>query len=159
MPTGTADTTAPSTPTTAGDADATPESTTPGTDATSTPESTTPESTDAAPTTDGGDGADTREFQRTAEAPIGMGAGQNVPDAGGDNPLATGGASAGGVEAGKGGSYSQGAQAATDTSASSAGPRETEYEGQALGGPAQTRTSGAGDVPAPSGALDPNDII
>lgn len=159
MPTGTADTTAPSTPTTAGDATAAPESTTPGTDAASTPESTTPGTTDAAPTTDGGAGEDTREFQRTAEAPIGMGAGQNVPDAGGDNPVATGGASAGGVEAGRGGSYSQGAQAATDTSASSAGPRETEYEGQALGGPAQTRTSGAGDVPAPSGALDPNDII
>ena len=158
MPSATEDA-APSTPTTTGDATATPESTTPDTDAASTPESTTPGTTDAAPTTDGGDGADTREFQRTAEAPIGMGAGQNVPDAGGDNPVATGGASAGGVEAGKGGSYSQGAQAATDTSASSAGPRETEYEGQALGGPAQTRTSGAGDVPAPSGALDPNDII
>ena len=146
MPTATADA-EPSATAPAGDAAATPES--------STPESTAPGTADAAPAND--TGADTREFQRTAEAPIGMGAGQNVPT--GDNPVAAGGASAGGVEAGRGGSYSQGAQAATDTSASSAGPRETEFEGQALGGPAQTRTSGAGDVPAPSGALDPNDII
>lgn len=146
---------------TAGDATAAPE-TEPATEVpepTQTPESapeTTPGDADAAPATDGGD---TRDFQRTAEAPIGMGAGQNVPDAAGDNPVATGGASAGGVEAGRGGSYSQGAQAATDTSAASAGPREAEYEGQALGGPAQTRTSGAGDVPATGDVLDPNDII
>lgn len=147
MPSAAGDTTTTtSTPTTAGDAAATPGYTTPAT-------------ADADPTTDGGTGEDTREFRRTAEAPIGMGAGQNVPDAAGDNPVATGGASAGGVEAGRGGSYSQGAQAATDTSASSAGPRETEFEGQALGGPAQTRTSAAGDVPSPSGALDPDDII
>lgn len=146
----------------AGDSTAAPE-TEPSTSApgpSQTPESapeTAPGAADASPTTDGGD---TREFQRTAEAPIGMGAGQNVPDADGDNPVgATGGASAGGVEAGRGGSYSQGAQAATDTSASSAGPREAEYEGQALGGPARTHTSGAGDVPTSGDVLDPNDII
>lgn len=113
---------------------------------------------------DGGDAAggstgETGDYQRTAEAPIGMGAGQNVPMDTGDNPVEGGGASAGGVEAGEGGSYAQGAQAATDTSADSSGPRETAFEGQALDGSPTTNTSGAGEVPNTGDALDPNSVI
>lgn len=98
------------------------------------------------------------DYHRSEEAPIGMGNGQNVPMDTGDNPVDGGGASAGGVEAGEGGSYADGQAADTDTSAES-GIAETEFEGEALGGARpETHTSGADSIPAP-GKMDPDSII
>lgn len=98
------------------------------------------------------------DYRRSEEAPIGMGNGQNVPMDTGDNPVDGGGASAGGVEAGEGGSYADGQAAETDTSAES-GIAETEFEGEALGGARpETHTSGADSIPAP-GKMDPDSII
>ena len=98
------------------------------------------------------------DYRRSEEAPIGMGAGQNVPMDTGVNPVEGGGASAGGVEAGEGGSYADGQTAEADTSAAS-GITETEFEGEALGGSRpQTHTSGAESIPAP-GKMDPDSII
>lgn len=122
----------------------------------------TPSATPDAPS---GDAAasetSTGDYRRSEEAPIGMGAGQNVPGettTGGDNPVDGGGASAGGVEAGEGGNYADGQAAETDTTAES-GIAETEFEGEALGGARpETHTSGADSVPAP-GKMDPDSII
>jgi len=87
-----------------------------------------------------------------------MGNGQNVPMDTDDNPVDGGGASAGGVEAGEGGSYADGQAAETDTTADS-GIAETEFEGEALGGARpETHTSGADSIPAP-GKMDPDSII
>ena len=100
----------------------------------------------------------TGDYRRSEEAPIGMGNGQNVPMDTGDNPVDGGGASAGGVEAGEGGSYADGQAADTDTTADS-GIAETEFEGEALGGARpETHTSGADSIPAP-GKMDPDSII
>lgn len=123
---------------------------------------TQPEGEETAPfdpsTTPGGSSTgDGMDYQRTEEAPIGMGNGQNVPD-GTAEPVASGGASAGGVEAGNGGSYAAGSQAATDTTATSGGPSEVPFEGAALGG-TSTHTSGQADTPAPGDSLNPDDII
>ena len=102
--------------------------------------------------------SDASDYRRSEEAPIGMGNGQNVPMDTDDNPVDGGGASAGGVEAGEGGSYADGQAAETDTTADS-GIAETEFEGEALGGARpETHTSGADSIPAP-GKMDPDSII
>ena len=83
---------------------------------------------------------------------------QDAPDE--PEHVAEGGASAGGVSAGRGGSYTEGDQAASVTSAgSSAGnfPAETAYEGQPMGGNA-THVSGSSPA-TPGKALSPDDII
>ena len=121
-----------------------------------TPSATPSESAtdaDAAPSE-----SDASDYRRSEEAPIGMGNGQNVPMDTDDNPVDGGGASAGGVEAGEGGSYADGQAAETDTTADS-GIAETEFEGEALGGARpETHTSGADSIPAP-GKMDPDSII
>lgn len=142
-------------------------------------ESSTPSATDSASATTGSSPVDTpaatpsesatdaaaapsesdaSDYRRSEEAPIGMGNGQNVPMDTDDNPVDGGGASAGGVEAGEGGSYADGQAAETDTTADS-GIAETEFEGEALGGARpETHTSGADSIPAP-GKMDPDSII
>jgi hypothetical protein len=118
----------------------------------------TPQASESTPADQPADQTAATDYRRSEEAPIGMGAGQNVPMDTGVNPVEGGGASAGGVEAGEGGSYADGQTAEADTSAAS-GITETEFEGEALGGSRpQTHTSGAESIPAP-GKMDPDSII